>query len=107
MAWLIRITGAVGLALMCLALLVTIEFDAGDSVGSFWGLGILLILGAIVGAAVQEFTAVQQTHQRHRPPPDPDSCRECGYDLARLPAHRCPECGTLRPERSGGAVRMS
>lgn len=107
MASLIRITGAVGLALTCLALFITLEFDVGDAVGPFWAMGILLILGAMVGAAVREFTELQQSHQRDRPPPDPDTCQECGYDLARLPANRCPECGTLRPERSGGVVRIS
>ncbi len=107
MAWLIRITGAAGLALLSAALFINFEFRAATAMGPAAALGVLLMLAAILGAAVQEFTALQETHQRHRPPPDPATCQECGYDLARLPADRCPECGTLRPERSGGAVRMS
>lgn len=107
MAWLIRITGAAGLALLSATVFITAQFGAGTAMGPFAALGILLILAAILAAAVQECTALQESHQRDRPPPDPDTCQECGYDLARLPADRCPECGTLRPERSGGVVRIS
>lgn len=107
MAMVIRITGAAGLVLIFSAVYVTVEFNAGPSVGPYAALGILLVLGAMLAAAVQEFTALQEAEEGPPEPPDPNTCQECGYDLARLPADRCPECGTLRPEHPGAAVRTS
>lgn len=59
------------------------------------GLGLLLILAAGVALAASEFMALQ-ADRRGPAFVDVNTCEECGYDLARLPTDRCPECGMMR-----------
>jgi hypothetical protein len=102
----IRIAGALGLMLVLGTVLIAATTGAAEDVGPYAALGALLLIGALVGAATREFTALQESHQRPSRPPDPDICQECGYDLARLPSDRCPECGTIRPESPSIATEI-